>query len=220
MLHWEQRSDIILHKSLVKKWHRNLCFKKKKKCKNRESNWTVTNRKFNRIEDFAQFHSDLSLKKTDQILNDPTHPLHLTFLRSSRSSDRNLQRKIRTTRYKSFVPTAIRLYNIIQQNKKKYFKLFQMNIQLFYLFTHACHVSSVFLLFCLSCYCFFYFLSERLTVASAPPMRRRHGRQKVSIPECNITGRRPTLRHNICRRLMTCWNVIQRRRHIGWASSL
>ena len=57
--------------------------------------------------------SDLSLKKIDQILYDSTHPLHLTFLRSSRSSGRILQRKIRTTRYnKSFVPTAIRLFNI------------------------------------------------------------------------------------------------------------
>ena len=27
-------------------------------------------------------------------------------------------------------------------------------------------------------------------------------------------------RHNICRRLMACWNVILRRRHLGWVSSL
>ena len=27
----------------------------------------------------AQLHNDLSLKKIDQILNDSTHPLHLTF---------------------------------------------------------------------------------------------------------------------------------------------
>uniref|UniRef100_A0A671TU97 Reverse transcriptase domain-containing protein n=1 Tax=Sparus aurata TaxID=8175 RepID=A0A671TU97_SPAAU len=65
----------------------------------------------------AQLHNDLSLNKIDQILNDSTHPLHLSFLRSSRSSGRILQRKIRTTSYnKSFVPTAIRLYNIRQNN--------------------------------------------------------------------------------------------------------
>lgn len=33
----------------------------------------------------AQSHNDLSLKKIDQILNDSTHPLDLTFIRSSRS---------------------------------------------------------------------------------------------------------------------------------------
>ena len=27
-------------------------------------------------------------------------------------------------------------------------------------------------------------------------------------------------RHNIRRRLMACWNVIPRRRHLGWVSSL
>ena len=57
----------------------------------------------------AQLYRDLIVKKADQILNDPTHPLHQKFKRSSRSS-RFLQKKIRTTRFsKSFVPTAIRL---------------------------------------------------------------------------------------------------------------
>ena len=31
---------------------------------------------------------------------------------------------------------------------------------------------------------------ERLTVAAPPPVRRCHGRQKVSNPECDLTGRR------------------------------
>jgi len=60
----------------------------------------------------AQLYNNLSLKKTEQIINDSTHPLHQNFLKSNRSSGRLLQRKIRTTRYSNyFVPTAIRLYN-------------------------------------------------------------------------------------------------------------
>ena len=60
----------------------------------------------------AQLYNNLSLKKTEQIINDSTHPLHQNFLKSNRSSGRLLQREIRTTRYsKYFVPTAIRLYN-------------------------------------------------------------------------------------------------------------
>ena len=34
---------------------------------------------------------------------------------------------------------------------------------------------------------------EKLTVAVASPVRCRHGRQKVSIPECDLTGRRVTV---------------------------
>ena len=60
----------------------------------------------------AELYDHLILKKADQILNDPTHPLHQKFCRSTRSSGRFLQNKIRTTRYsKSFVPTAIRALN-------------------------------------------------------------------------------------------------------------
>ena len=33
----------------------------------------------------------------------------------------------------------------------------------------------------------------KLTLAVAPPARRPHGRQKVSIPECDPTGRRSTI---------------------------
>ncbi len=57
-------------------------------------------------------YNELILRKMDQILTDTTHPLHPKFLRSTRLNDRLLQRPIRTVRYqKSFVPTAIRLYN-------------------------------------------------------------------------------------------------------------
>ena len=35
---------------------------------------------------------------------------------------------------------------------------------------------------------------EQLTLAAASPAHRRHGRQKVSIPECDLTGRRSTWR--------------------------
>ena len=68
----------------------------------------------------AQLYNELILKKTDQILNDPTHPLHHKFMRSNRSTGRILQQRIKTERYnKSFVPTAIRLYN--HQANRKYF---------------------------------------------------------------------------------------------------
>uniref|UniRef100_A0A9J7XIF0 Reverse transcriptase domain-containing protein n=1 Tax=Cyprinus carpio carpio TaxID=630221 RepID=A0A9J7XIF0_CYPCA len=60
----------------------------------------------------AQLYNELISKKTDQILNDPTHPLYHKFIRSNRSTGRILQQRIRTERYnKSFVPIAIRLYN-------------------------------------------------------------------------------------------------------------
>jgi len=65
----------------------------------------------------AQLYNDLSLKNTEQILNDPTHPSLSEFLKKQQVVDywsigRLLQKKIRTTRYNnSFVPTAIRLYN-------------------------------------------------------------------------------------------------------------
>lgn len=60
----------------------------------------------------AQLYNELILKKTDQILKDPAHPLHYKFMRSNRSTGRIIQQRIRTERYnKSFVPTSIRLYN-------------------------------------------------------------------------------------------------------------
>ena len=34
------------------------------------------------------------------------------------------------------------------------------------------------------------YVFELLTLAAASPARRRHGRQKVLIPECDLTGRR------------------------------
>ena len=50
--------------------------------------------------------------KVDMILSDPSHPLHSKFL-MSRRGDRLLQRRIRTQRFSnSFVPRAIRLYNL------------------------------------------------------------------------------------------------------------
>lgn len=54
----------------------------------------------------AQRFNDLCISKTQQTLNDPTHPLHQFFLESNRSNrpNRLLQRKIRTSRYnKSFI---------------------------------------------------------------------------------------------------------------------
>ena len=36
-------------------------------------------------------------------------------------------------------------------------------------------------------------LFEQLTVGAGSPVRRRCGRQKVLIPECDLTGRRVTV---------------------------
>ena len=51
----------------------------------------------------AQLYNDLSLRETEQILNDSTHPLHQKFLRSSKSNGRLVGK------LGPLVPTAIRL---------------------------------------------------------------------------------------------------------------
>ena len=58
-------------------------------------------------------YKNLVLKKINSILTDYTHPLFNKFVKSNRSN-RILQCKIKTNRYgKSFVPSAIRFYNVL-----------------------------------------------------------------------------------------------------------